>query len=50
MPDPLEWQWERAPRLYEALGWTLLGHEELEADDLLHSLRRGRDRRPAGRR
>jgi 5'-3' exonuclease len=38
MPDPLEWQWERAPELYEALGWSLLAHEELEADDLLHSL------------
>jgi DNA polymerase-1 len=38
MPDPLEWQWERAPELYEALGWSLLGNEELEADDLLHSI------------
>ena len=38
MPDPLEWQWERAPELYEALGWSLLGNDELEADDLLHSL------------
>jgi DNA polymerase-1 len=38
MPDELEWQWERAPKLYEALGWSLLSNEELEADDLLHSL------------
>jgi DNA polymerase-1 len=38
MPDELEWQWERAPELYEALGWSLLSNEELEADDLLHSL------------
>ena len=38
MPDPLEWQWERAPELYEALGWSLLSNDELEADDLLHSL------------
>src|SRR5687768_10928120 len=38
MPDPLEWQWERAPELYEALGWSLLSNEDLEADDLLHSL------------
>jgi len=37
MPDPLEWQWERAPALYEALGWTVLGHESLEADDLMGS-------------
>jgi 5'-3' exonuclease len=38
MPDPLEWQWERAPRVYEALGWSVMTTEELEADDLLHSL------------
>ena len=38
MPDDLAWQWERAPALYEALGWTVLGHESLEADDLMHSL------------
>jgi DNA polymerase-1 len=38
MPDELEWQWERAPELYEALGWSLLSNEDLEADDLLHSL------------
>ena len=23
MPDPLEWQWERAPAFYEALGWSV---------------------------
>ena len=38
MPDPLEHQWERAPAFYEALGWTVMSHGELEADDLLHSL------------
>ena len=37
MPDDLAWQWERAPGLYEALGWTVLGHESLEADDLMGS-------------
>ena len=37
MPDDLAWQWERAPALYEALGWTVLGHESLEADDLMGS-------------
>ena len=37
MPDDLAWQWERAPSLYEALGWTVLGHESLEADDLMGS-------------
>jgi 5'-3' exonuclease len=38
MPDPLEWQWERAPKVYEALGWSIAATEDLEADDLLHSL------------
>jgi DNA polymerase-1 len=37
MPDDLAWQWERAPDLYRALGWTVRGHESLEADDLLGS-------------
>src|SRR4051812_32851416 len=37
MPSDLAWQWERAPALYEALGWTVLGHESLEADDLMGS-------------
>ena len=38
MPDDLAWQWERAPALYEALGWSVMSHGELEADDLMHSL------------
>jgi 5'-3' exonuclease len=38
MPDPLEHQWARAPGFYEALGWYVHGHDELEADDLLGSL------------
>jgi 5'-3' exonuclease len=38
MPDALAWQWERAPALYEALGWGVQTHPELEADDLMHSL------------
>ena len=37
MPGDLAWQWERAPALYEALGWKVLGHESLEADDLMGS-------------
>ena len=37
MPDDLAWQWERAPSLYEAMGWTVLGHDSLEADDLMGS-------------
>src|SRR3954452_17630081 len=38
MPDALADQWERAPGFYRALGWTVLDTDELEADDLLHSL------------
>jgi DNA polymerase-1 len=38
MPEGLAVQWERAPALYEALGWTVLTSDDLEADDLLHSL------------
>jgi 5'-3' exonuclease len=38
MPDALQWQWSKAPELYEALGWIVAATEELEADDLLHSL------------
>jgi DNA polymerase-1 len=37
MPDLLEWQWQRAPALYEALGWSVADTDELEADDLLGS-------------
>jgi len=37
MPDALRTQWEMAPELYEALGWPVRTHPELEADDLLHS-------------
>jgi 5'-3' exonuclease len=38
MPDALAEQWERAPDLYGALGWGVEGSEDLEADDILHSL------------
>jgi 5'-3' exonuclease len=38
MPEGLEAQWERAPGFYEALGWTVMTSEDLEADDLLGSL------------
>ncbi len=38
MPDGLAVQWEKAPGLYEALGWKVLDHSGLEADDLMHSL------------
>src|SRR4051794_36337582 len=38
MPDDLAHQWERAPALYEALGWAVLDSDDLEADDLLGTL------------
>jgi len=38
MPVELAHQWERAPALYRALGWTAEDSAELEADDLLGSL------------
>jgi 5'-3' exonuclease len=37
VPEGLAWQIAQSPALFEALGWTLAGTEELEADDLLHS-------------
>jgi len=37
MPHDLSHQWEQAPALYEALGWTVAAHDELEADDLMHA-------------
>jgi DNA polymerase-1 len=38
MPDELVWQWEQAPALFDAFGWTTIRDEELEADDLLQTL------------
>lgn len=40
MPEELREQWERAPDLLEAFGWTVRASAELEADDLLFSLAR----------
>jgi 5'-3' exonuclease len=37
VPGPLAWQFERAPELFQAFGWTSEYNEELEADDLLGS-------------
>ena len=50
MPDALADQWERAPALYEALGWTVTASDTLEADDLMGSLRDGGGRRRRHRR
>ena len=38
VPDALQWQFERAPALFEAFGWTVDSSEDLEADDLLGAL------------
>jgi 5'-3' exonuclease len=37
MPDELSPQWEKAPALYEALGWYVAQSDDHEADDLLGS-------------
>jgi len=38
VPDPLAWQFERAPEFFEAFGWSSESSPDLEADDLLGSL------------
>jgi 5'-3' exonuclease len=43
MPADLAWQWERAPALWEAFGWTVMESHEVEADDLLGSLAAAED-------
>ena len=40
MPAELRAQWDRAPALLEAFGWSVRAHEELEADDLMWSFSR----------
>jgi DNA polymerase-1 len=38
MPPELREQWERAPALLEATGWTVADTDSLEADDVMFSL------------
>ncbi len=38
VPEALAWQFEQAPELFEAFGWSCISHDDLEADDLLGSL------------
>jgi 5'-3' exonuclease len=38
VPDALQWQFDRAPELVAGFGWTSMGSDSLEADDLLGSL------------
>jgi DNA polymerase-1 len=45
VPDALQWQFDRAPALVEAFGWTSLTTDDLEADDLLGALARDEEQR-----
>lgn len=38
VPAGLQWQFEHAPELFEAFGWTTMSSDDLEADDLLGAL------------
>jgi 5'-3' exonuclease len=38
VPDALQWQFDEAPALFKAFGWSVESVPELEADDLLGSL------------
>jgi 5'-3' exonuclease len=38
VPDALQWQFDHAPALFEAFGWSSLSSDSLEADDLLGAL------------
>ncbi len=38
VPDELDWQFEQAPGFFGGFGWSHMGSETLEADDLLGSL------------
>jgi DNA polymerase-1 len=38
VPDALQWQFDQAPELFKAFGWSVESVPELEADDLLGSL------------
>ncbi len=40
MPAALAAQWQKAPALLEAMGWTAASSEELEADDVMFSFAR----------
>ena len=38
VPDALGWQFQQAPQMFDAFGWSSASTSELEADDLLGSL------------
>ena len=37
VPDEFVWQWSVAPDVFDALGWSTVRDEDLEADDLLYT-------------
>jgi len=37
VPEPLAWQFEQAPALWQAFGWICVDSDEVEADDFLGS-------------
>src|SRR5580692_10624850 len=45
MPPELAAQWQRAPDLLSALGWTVSGSDDLEADDVMFSFARVEEER-----
>src|ERR1700722_19261491 len=45
VPDALAWQFDHAPGLFGAFGWTPLSSADLEADDLLGALATAEGRR-----
>ena len=40
VPDALQWQFDQAPELFDAFGWSTQTTSQLEADDLLGALER----------
>jgi 5'-3' exonuclease len=43
MPPELAAQWQRAPKLLQALGWYVVESQQLEADDVMFSLARAEE-------
>jgi 5'-3' exonuclease len=43
VPDELVWQFNEAPRLFDAFGWTTVADDRHEADDVLHSIAAAED-------
>ena len=48
VPDALAWQFDHAPELFDAFGWSTMSTDDLEADDLLGALAPPRQTRADG--